>query len=71
MTDYKALRAANQAEYKEKVRLGLVLDLDNLFRSRALLVVTTVGGKAPSRTIVVARPESKTSCLSTITKSIA
>ncbi len=71
MTDYEALRAANRAEYEEKVRLGLILDLDDLFRSRALSVVTTVGGEAPSRTIVVARLEGKTSCLSTITKSTA
>ncbi len=71
MTDYKALRAANRAEYEEKVRLGLVPDPDDLFRSRTSSVTTTVGGEAPSRTIVVARPEGKTSRLSTITKSTA
>ena len=71
MTNHEALRAANRAEYKEKVRLSLVLDLDNPFRSRALLVTTIAGGEAPSRIIVVARLEGKTSRLSTITKSIA
>ncbi len=71
MTDYKALRVANRVEYKEKVQLGLVLDLDDLFRSYALSVITIVRGEAPSRIIVVARLEGKTSCLSTITKSIA
>ena len=48
-----------------------MLDPDNPFRSCTLLVTTIVGGKAPSRTIVVARLEGKTSRLSTITKSIA
>ncbi len=70
ITDYKALRIANRVEYKEKVQLSLILDLDDLFRSYTLSVVTIVESKALSKTIVVVRLEGKTSCLSTITKSI-
>jgi hypothetical protein len=66
VTDYPALRAANRAQYEEKVRLSLVRDLEDLFSNKEL---TTPGGETPGRRGVVARLEGKTSRLAAITRS--
>jgi hypothetical protein len=66
VTDYPALRAANRAQYKEKVRLGLVRDLEDPFSDKEL---TAPGGETLSGRGVVARLEGKTSRLAAITRS--
>jgi hypothetical protein len=66
VTDYLALRVANRAQYKEKVRLSLVQDLEDLFSNKES---TAPGGKTPSKRGVVARLEGKTSRLAAITRS--
>jgi hypothetical protein len=66
VTDYPALRAANRAQYKEKVRLSLVRDLEDPFSNEEL---TAPGGETLSRRGVVARLEGETSRLAAITRS--
>jgi hypothetical protein len=66
MTDYPALRAANRAQYEEKVRLSLVQDLEDPFSDEES---TAPGGETPSGRGVVARLEGETSRLAAITRS--